>query len=450
MLNLNSLKKLYNNSPLWIKNLYASIPYDIRNGKEYRKWNTFLEKDINREEYQLLKLKETILYAYENTDYYKRIFTELHCHPSEINHLKDIEKLPFIDKDIVLKNYDDIRVKNYPKKNSFFAITGGSTGQPMKFLQSKNVWGKEVAFINNYFKASGYAPHHSKALFRGGDFKNLKNNQFWKLDPINNATLFSLFHLNANTVSAYVDELNRTKIKFFHVYPSGIISLIDNMKNQNLKLNYQVKSIFLTSENFTIKDIKYIENYFNCTVSSFFGHSERLIFAPLDSTQHNKYQLNDKYGLAELIDGSGVTISDNNIKGELVGTSFDNYAMPLIRYRTGDRTSYNDKTKQILNLIEGRWDNEYLNGKNGVQLNITALYMEDILINCMNFQFIQKESAKAELLVVPKKSFSDNDKKNILEALNKKAEYSIEFTIKTVPSLILTERGKMKTLIKEI
>lgn len=29
MLDLNRLKALYNNSPIWLKKLYTSIPYDI-------------------------------------------------------------------------------------------------------------------------------------------------------------------------------------------------------------------------------------------------------------------------------------------------------------------------------------------------------------------------------------------------------------------------------------
>jgi len=451
MLNLNHLKKLYTNSPIWIKNLYASIPYDIRNGKDYRQWKSFLEQNLNEKEYQLLKLKETLLYAYENSDYYKKTFDKLGCKPEDLNDIKDLNLFPLIDKNIVRENYEDIRVKHYPKRKSFFVTTGGSTGEPMKFLQSKNVWGKEVAFINNYFESLGYTHRDLKASFRGGNFDKIKNNQFWQRNPINNELHFSPFHINNTNIRYYVEELNRTKVKFFHTYPSGIIALIDNMKNNNLKLNYQVKGIFLISENFTKKDINYIKNYFNCEVSSFFGHSERLIFAPLNKETHDNYKPNPYYGLSELIDTSDESIDGNNIKGELVGTSFDNYAMPLIRYKTGDYTSYKDNTKKILNLIEGRWDNEYLYGRDGFKLTLTALNMHsDIFKNCMNFQFLQKEIGQVELLIVPKKDFNDNDKKNIIDALNKKAGHAITFTIKTIPSVVLTKRGKMKKLLKEI
>ena len=151
MLNLNKLKKIYTSSPLWMKKLYASIPYDIRNGSDYRKWKQFLEKELNEEEYQLLKLKETLFYASTQTKYYKNIFNKLECHIDEFNHLGDIKNIPFIDKDIVRENYNDLIAHDYPKKKTFFVTTGGSSGEPMQFLQSKNVWSKELAFVNHFF-----------------------------------------------------------------------------------------------------------------------------------------------------------------------------------------------------------------------------------------------------------------------------------------------------------
>lgn len=128
-----NLKTLYRNALLWMKNLYASI----RNGQEYRQWKHFLAQNLNTEKYQFLKLKETLSYAYENTIYYKKIFDELQCNLLELNKIKDLEQFPLINKDIVRKNYNDMIVQHYPKRNSFFVSTSGSTGEAMKFVQSK-------------------------------------------------------------------------------------------------------------------------------------------------------------------------------------------------------------------------------------------------------------------------------------------------------------------------
>lgn len=450
MLDLNQLKKLYINSPLWMKKLYATIPYEIRNGSEYRKWKKFLEKEINEEEYRLLQMKESVLYAYENTRYYKCIFDDLHISPYEVNSLDDFSKLPFIDKDIVRENFDDLRVKSYPAKKTFFVTTGGTSGEPMKFLQSKNVWAKELAFIMNYFSKYGYKPSMLKASFRGGEFDNLPINRFWKYNPIHNEMHFSPFHINEKNIEYYVKDLNKQKPMFFHTYPSSLLLLIEHMRNKGLQLDYQLKAIFLISENYTLLDIDKIKSFFNCDVSSFYGHSERLIFAPTNTENLSTYKAENRYGIFELVDENEQVIQENNTRGEIVGSSFDNFAMPLLRYKTNDFTSYVEHDNYEIYMIEGRWTQEYLVGEDGLKLYLTALNMHsDIFNNVVKYQFHQNRLAHAKLHVVVNKLFQESDKRNILKALKQKAGHAIKFEIKIVDQLELTPRGKFKNVVKK-
>lgn len=450
MLTLNQLKTLYTKSPLWLKKLYASIPYEIRNGSDYRKWKKFLEEEINTEEYQLLKLKETIFYAYENTLYYKNIFDRLGCNIHDFNDLKDIEMLPLIDKDTVRKYYDDMIAKSYPQKKTFFVTTGGSSGEPMQFLQSKNVWNKEWAFGFNLFSKYGYFPNMIKASFRGGDFTNLKKDIYWKYNPMHHELHFSPFALNFDTVKFYVDELNTQKPLVYHSYPSSLLLLINCMKEMNLVLDYRPRLIILISENYSKLDIETINHFFQCQVISFYGHSEHLIFAPTIDKELAQYQIDKRYGFCELVDSGNKTIRDNLTKGELVGTSFDNFAMPLIRYKTNDYASYIDYENSVIGTIEGRWKQEFLDGYNGSKIYLTALNMHsDIFTNVVQFQFIQKVVGQVDFLVIPKNEFNTIDEENILKAFRNKVGSAIEFNLIKVNQLVLTERGKVKKIIKE-
>ena len=49
-----------------------------------------------------------------------------------------------------------------------------------------------------------------------------------------------------------------------------------------------------------------------------------------------------------MVDLEGNVIEENNKVGEIVATSYDNYAMPLIRYKTGDFTSYSNYQNKTL------------------------------------------------------------------------------------------------------
>ncbi|VAW85845.1 hypothetical protein MNBD_GAMMA16-1827, partial [hydrothermal vent metagenome] len=218
MLNLNQLKNLYLNSPKWVKKIYTAIPFEIRNGSGYREWSTFLKKELNTQEYEILKIKETVLYAYENTKYYKNLFDKHHIDPYNINSREDLQLTPLLTKELVAENFEDLQVINYPDNKKFFVSTGGTTGKSMTFYQSKNIWEKEVAFWIYDTAKYGYNPSKLKASFRGGDLKNIEKRAYWEDDYINNAIHFSPMHLSHDTVYKYIEKLNASKPLFFHAY----------------------------------------------------------------------------------------------------------------------------------------------------------------------------------------------------------------------------------------
>lgn len=449
MLNLNFLKEVYYRSPLWIKKIYSSIPFEIRNGKEYRKWIEFLKQNLNHEEYELLKIKETVTYSYLHVKYYRKIFKELGIVPEDIKDKKDLSKLPLLDKQIIRENQNEFISDDYPAFSRFYVTTGGTSGMQHKFYQSKNVWKKEVAFIINYYMGFGYNYKDLRATFRGGEFSSLPQNIFWKLNPINNEINFSPFHINASTIRHYVEKLNELKPLYIHGYPSALTLLMKNIQEQNLKLQYSPKTVFLGSENYTNEQKEELQNFFNGRLTTYYGHSERLILAPSDC-ELKTFKVDRRYGSFELVDDYGNLITDNDVTGEIIGTSFDNYAMPLIRYKTNDLTSFSSYNELKINPIKGRWNQEFLDGNNMLRVSITGLNMHsDIFRNIMAMQFYQPRVGETVLVVVTKKNFTDTDAKRILQAFNKKAGHAIKFSLEKRDSLIQTERGKTRMIIKD-
>lgn len=449
MLNLNQLKELYTNSPNWVKSIYGTIPLDIRNGSEYREWRTFLKNSIDVDAYEVIKLKETILYAYKNIKYYKKLFDSNNIDPFAINTRNDLQYIPFLTKELVRENLYDLQATDYHKHKKFFVTTGGTTGYPATFYQSKNVWKKELAFVADYFQENGYTQSSLKASFKINVFKNSVKGIFWEKDYINNTINFSPIHLNRYTVSKYVQILNELKIKNFHIYPSNLLFLIDNMIEQNLTLDYQLETIFLVSEGYSKNDISKIKEFFNCHVTSFYGHSERVLFAKSISNELDIYKVDKRYGLFELVDESKNQIVNNNILGTIVGTTFDNYAMPLIRYKTDDLTKYLDYKSYKINMIDSLRNQIYIDGKNGVKISITSFNLSIFLDKIHTWQLYQESPGKIDVLIVPKKSFTQDDKDMILSSIYEKIGDLLECRLKFRDYPLFTPRGKMLKLNKK-
>ncbi len=448
MLTLNQLKNIYKSSPVWMQKSYASIPVDIRNGKEYRKWKRFLQENIDIEEYQIFKLKETLEYAYNYVPYYKKIFDSLDATPKDINSLKELELFPLLTKKIIEENYDSLQAKNYPNSKRYFARTGGTTGHPTKFYQSKNIWKKEMAFVMDYFAKHEYTHGMLKASFKGGDFESSTTSKYWSYDYFNNDIIFSPIHLNDDTIKFYVEELNKKQPLFFHTYPSSLLLLIDLMKSHNLRLEYKILTVFLVSEGYDLEDINIIKEFFECNVSSFYGHTERIVFAPSIDDSLSIYKPDKRYGLFELVDDNDKQMIEKETMGTIVSTSFDNYAMPLIRYKTDDLTMYVDDEKSKINKIDSLRHKIYLDAKDNQKINITFMSISALCEAMYSFQFYQEKPGTLKLLIVPKKEFTAEDKIRIEKALHSKISYMMDTSVKLIDKPIRTNRGKSINVIK--
>lgn len=451
MLTLNQLKHLYTNAPLWVQKLYASVPYSIRNGSEFRQWYTFLQTHIDTENYQILKLKETLYYAYENVPYYTKLFNELQVSPFDLHEINDLKNFPLLTKKIIDENFIDLNAINYPKHKKFYVKTGGTTGTPATFYQSNNIWKKELAFVLDFFSHAGYKPSDWKASFKGGDFEELKEDNYWVLDPLNKSISFSPLHLNKNTLDAYCMTLNTYQPLYFHTYPSTLLFFIDLMIEEKRSLNYQPKAIFLVSEGYTEKDIEKIQTFFNfkTKVTSFYGQSERILFATAKDETLQIYHNDKRYGLLELIDEKHNQINTIHKKGTLVGTSFDNYAMPLIRYVTDDKTSYLDNNHETIQKITSLRTNIYFDAKNGEKISITFLSISSLTNNIYSFQFYQEKPGSLVLLLVPKKNFSILEKEKIYQAIYTKIGHIMDISVNTIMQPRRTMRGKNINVIKD-
>lgn len=434
-MNLNSLKELYTNSPAFLKKIYSLIPFNLRNGGEYRKWRKHLkaENTFDRDPF------ETFTYAQKHFQFYKNLYRNIK--------IEKWEDIPLIEKSQIQSSLSEFEKVNIPK---FYVTTGGVTGKPAKFYQSNNVWFKELAYVYNYFEKHGYKPNLVKASFRGGDFSALKKDIYWKSNPNYNEIHFSPFHLNIENISIYVEKLNTEKPAFFHGYPSSFITLAKLMQRKNLRLNYNPTCFFLISEGFKKHDVEFLNNFFNCKISSFYGHSERLIFAEADKNLET-YKPSQDYGFMELIDNNGKVINENNKLGELVATSYDNFAMPLIRYKTGDYTFYTDFKTKTFGQIKGKWGQMSLTGYHNEEITLTALNLHSEELNSIQkVQFIQKDHGQVIMNVMFSEKISDERIQIIENLLSQRVGNLIIFKINVTDNFILNSRGKTPLIINEL
>ncbi|HOO46067.1 MAG TPA: hypothetical protein PLM29_07560 [Deltaproteobacteria bacterium] len=97
-----------------------------------------------------------------------------------------------------------------------------------------------------------------------------------------------------------------------------------------------LKRIFITSEYLSIPMRRYMEEWWQAEVYHHYGMTEPGFVIGIECNQHDGFHFNESDLLFEVVDPITGKVLPEGQEGELVLTTLNRTAMPLIRYRTGD------------------------------------------------------------------------------------------------------------------
>lgn len=127
-----SVKQLAKKLPYTIqqplKYIYSVIPRRLRYGKVFWETYNFLQESQwwsreKLEEYQIQQLSRLLRHAYENVSYYRVVLDERGLKPKDIQDFKDLQQLPYLTKEDVRMNFNDLIARNIPKEQMDYGTT---------------------------------------------------------------------------------------------------------------------------------------------------------------------------------------------------------------------------------------------------------------------------------------------------------------------------------------
>lgn len=118
-------------------------------------------------------------------------------------------------------------------------------------------------------------------------------------------------------------------------FPSIVAELAQAMLDLDEPPMDSLRGVSCSSEDLLPTQRAVIERAFGVRCFGFYGQSEGCVLA-MECAASATYHLYPGYAFVEIVDEAGRPIHAPGEVGEVVGISLLNYAMPLIRYRTGD------------------------------------------------------------------------------------------------------------------
>ncbi len=441
----------------WLRPLYYRLPMEVCYGREFAPTLALLRaserwSEEQLREFQIKKLRTILSHAAKNVPYYRKLFRKIGFDPAEVRAVKDLRVLPLLDKETVRENINDLLAENIKPSQRLYFTTGGTTGIPLGVYNMRAAGGREKAFMFTQWARIGFHPTEPRAILRGTPIKNPRH---WRYDAYERSFMFSNFHMTAENIAEYARVMKAKRLAYLHSYPSAVIDFARHLENQGIEPPV-FKTILASSENLYPGQRQFIESFFGCRLFSWYGHTETTILAG-ECERSNEYHIFPEYGVAEVIREDGLAAEGEGETGELVGTSLDNFAMPLIRYRTDDWAIVGStscpcgRNYRLLKETRGRWHQEMLVGKLDNLISVTALNVHtNVFDRALQIQFYQQEKGKAELRIKRKKDYSDRDSQRILAALAEKIGDTMEITLSFPQEIAPTPSGKFRFVVQEL
>lgn len=436
-INLAKLKSYYRQIPYPFTLPLMLVPFHLFCGSHYRHQLVQLQaiKQYTPEQKNQLRTNLLIQYANEAiefTPFYRDVAKRLRI--GKIIDTKQLLEFPLLCKEQLTEELDRFTDTRYID-NRYVVTTGGTTGGQTRLYMSNDCYGKEWAFVNDLLIKQGVNPDSRRLCLRG--VEGIPPDRLIAYNPLYKEMLVSPFRLSQDQVIRNLATIRRFKPQWIHGYPSSVAEFARILTQLGETLP-SVTHVLLVSEGLYPEQEAQIRLVFGGNILTFYGMTERVIFAEKIDQHLFPHPL---YGATEVVDG------------ELIATGFLNKATRMIRYRTGDNANVVQEGGFVtkINSITGRRGREFLLGKNGVQVNMTALNVHnDLLDSVTRYQFYQKQPGKCILKLQTRPDFEPGNLAYILRMFQNKVGNELDIEGEIVSEIPLTQRGKHRYIVTEL
>lgn len=280
------------------------------------------------------KLVKQVKYVYDNVKYYRDLMDEKGVKPEDIQSVDDLHKLPFIKKDDLREAYPYGLLATDLKNCVRIQSTSGTTGKRVvAFYTQKDLDMWEECCARAIVAAGGTNEDvcqvcYGYGLFTGGPGLNGGSHKVGCLTlPMSSG--------NTDRQIQFMMDLNAT---ILCCTPSYAAYIGESLKERGYKPeDNKLKAGIFGAEPWTEEMRRDIEKSLGIKAYDIYGLTE--ISGPgvsFECCEQTGMHINEDHFIAEIIDPNTGEVLPEGTKGELVFTSLDKEAFPLLRYRTRD------------------------------------------------------------------------------------------------------------------
>jgi phenylacetate-CoA ligase len=289
---------------------------------------------------QFQKLETLLKKIYASNPFYQKKFSQHGIALSEIRSLDDLTKLPFT----VKKEFEKDQQEHPPFGTNLteplenyvqYRQTSGTTGKPIKFLDTRESWQWRGKVACQILKAAGVTKEDRMLLpFNFGPYT-----AFWIMYEGGYQLGTLIIPTGGWNSLQRLQCILDNQATVIPTTPSYALTLAETAKENRIDIaNSSVRILMLTGEpGALVPGIKEkLQSHWNARCSDVIGMTEVGTWGFQCTEEPNGVHIMESEFIAEVVHPhTGIPVQEGEV-GELVVTNLGRSCMPSIRYRTGD------------------------------------------------------------------------------------------------------------------
>ena len=403
-------------------------------------------------EQQWRALHGLLEFAYREVPYYTRLLDEHGLQPARIQSFEDFARLPYLTRDLVRRHHDDLQPRRRPRRVQRMS-TGGSTGSPVTIMVDPERAAFTDATRLRAHRWFGVDVGSPEIVLWGSPIETGRQDLVRNVrDRLLNTCMLSAFDLGQAALARYAEVVARVRPRKIFGYASALHLFAQYLRTHGRQIGPDwPRVVFTTAEPLYDFQRTIIEATFECAVSVEYGCRDAGLIA--NECPAGGLHVPSEGITVEILPDEG---EGGAGRGEIVVTNAYSFAMPIIRYRTGDIGSVaSDSCRCGRNLprlgaVEGRRTDFLVTPEGRVMHALAAIYVLRELPGLRQFQIVQECADLVRVSLVTELGFTRGTSEQAAAALKRLLGHGVTVDVEVVDDIPPVASGKHRYVISKV
>jgi phenylacetate-CoA ligase len=420
-------------------------------------------------------LRGLLNHAAENVPFYRDALSSLDLKAADLRSISDLQRLPIVSKSVFRERpLEHFLAQNIPAHRRLEWTTSGSTGEPFKFFLDRKMM--PVVFASHLFYDSWYglkpfdryvrimAPPAPESDLLGNvpvaaRLRYAIRSRLQRIYERSTQLRFSMFDVDEDRAEEIYRRIEQFRPKYLLGYTSTLATMANALERRNLRLSAPLAGVITIAETLTEDRKQAISAYFDAPIINRYGQREfKFWCAQSCSESPDRFHVNTELVVWEVIRDDGEPAAPGEL-GRVVLTNLHNYAMPFIRYDTGDMAVAGTNSCAcgrgfpVVEQLQGR-SQEVVKTPSGKMINPVSLgqylFVSHGYVDAVKqYQLVVEKPDRARLLIVPATDFGVHIQDRLRRDMGQLLGTDMTVEVSIVKDIPLEKSGK-RPIIKNL